>query len=98
MLQHGLGDERVLPESLVVSEYLDNLYPENRLQPVDAFTNAYHKLLIERFSKVTTCFYKLMLTNESTAAKDLSESLKFYENVLTGDFFGGKILFGNKFI
>jgi pyrimidodiazepine synthase len=98
VLQHGLGDERVLPESLVVSEYLDNLYPENRLQPVDAFTNAYHKLLIERFSKVTTCFYKLMLTNESTAAKDLSESLKFYENVLAGDFFGGKILFGNKFI
>ena len=89
MLQHGLGDERVLPESIVVSEYLDALYPENRLQPADAFVNAYHKLLIERFSKVTTCFYKLVFGTKPTTIQDLADSLKYYENALNSNFFGG---------
>lgn len=93
VLQHGLGDERVLPESLVISEYLDNLYPENRLQSTDPFINASHKLLIERFSKVTTGFYKLLRGNEEASAAALEEilqSLKPYETALkSSTFFGG---------
>lgn len=89
-MQHAKGDERILPESLIVSEYLDNLYPENRLQPTDPFKNASQKLLIERFSKVTTFFYKLLMSTESSVAQELLDSLKPYENALNqSDFFGG---------
>ena len=73
VLQHGLGDERVIPESLIISEYLDNLYPENRLQPSDPYVNACHKLLIDKFSKVTTGFYKLLKGSEEAAGAALIE-------------------------
>ena len=79
-----------------MSEYLDNLYPENRLQSSDLFTNATHKLLIERYSKVTTCSYKLLISSEQTTAlADLLDSLKPYENALKADFFAGNYFHTN---
>ena len=43
---------RAVPESLVVSDYLDALYPENRLQPKDPYLKAKHQVLVGRFGGV----------------------------------------------
>ncbi len=41
-----------VPESLVVSDYLDEIYSEPRLQPTDPFLKAKQRVLVERFSSV----------------------------------------------
>jgi len=93
VLQHGLGDERFIPESLIISEYLDDLFPENRLKPTDPYVNACHKLLIDKFSKVTGGFYKLLKGNgekRAMAKVEIPKSLKPYEAALkNSDFIGG---------
>jgi len=45
-------ETRLIPESLVVSDYLDNLYPENRLQPADPYLKAKQQVLVGRFGNV----------------------------------------------
>ena len=87
LLQHD--DGRVLNESLIIAEYLDNLYTENRLQPTDPYTNAKHKLLVESFSKVITNFYKLLRNTDESGGKDMGEALDLFEGKLETDYFGG---------
>jgi glutathione S-transferase len=43
---------RSIPESLVVSDYLDELYPKNRLQPADPYLKAKQQVLVGRFGSV----------------------------------------------
>jgi glutathione S-transferase len=43
---------RSVPESLVVSDYLDDLYPKNRLQPTDPYLKAKQQVLVGRFGSV----------------------------------------------
>lgn len=43
---------RAVPESLVVSDYLDALHPEHRLQPDDPYVKAKHQVLVGRFGSV----------------------------------------------
>lgn len=86
-LQHD--DGRTLPESLIVSEYLDQIYPENRLIPTDPYTNASHRLTIETFNKVIMNFYKLLRGGGEEAAKDFLNSLDLFEKKLTHDYYGG---------
>ena len=86
------SDGRTLAESLIIAEYLDNLYPENKLQPSDPFINAQHKLLIERFSKVISPFYRVMRKTDENAAKDMNDGLDFFEKALSSDFFGGNFI------
>jgi glutathione S-transferase len=45
-------ETRFIPESLIVSDYLDELNPEQRLQPTDPYLKAKQRLLVERFSNV----------------------------------------------
>jgi len=45
---------RSVPESLVVSDFLDALYPEHPLQPADPYVKAKHQVLISRFGNVNT--------------------------------------------
>lgn len=40
-----------IPESLITADYLDDVYQENRLQPLDPYTHAQHKLQVEAFAK-----------------------------------------------
>ncbi|XP_058805240.1 pyrimidodiazepine synthase-like [Phymastichus coffea] len=48
-----------LYESLIISEYLDEAYPESTLFPKDPLAKAKDKLLIERFNEVITTIYKI---------------------------------------
>ena len=45
-------ESRFIPESLVVSDYLEEAYPETPLQPNDPYLKAKQRLLVERFGSV----------------------------------------------
>lgn len=87
-------DGRVLPESLINSEYLDQAYPENKLIPSDPLTNAEHKLFIERYSRFITNFYKVFKSTDvdkEAALNDLKTSIinDLEPKIPSKGFFGG---------
>ena len=86
VLEHD--DGRILYESLIICDYLDEVYPEHRLTPSDPFLKAKHRNLIETFSKVTTAVYKLM-RKEVGAYDEMNSTLEYFERNLNGNFFGG---------
>jgi len=45
-------ETRFIPESLIVSDYLDEAFPGVRLQPTDSYLKAKQRVLVERFSSV----------------------------------------------
>lgn len=49
----------ILYESLIIAEYLDEAYPQNKLCPYSPFAKAKDKLLIERFNGVINNMYKV---------------------------------------
>lgn len=53
-----LENEETLYESLIIADYLDDVYPEDKLYPSDFLKKAKDKLLIERFNAVITSMYK----------------------------------------
>nr|AYN44538.1 glutathione S-transferase O1 [Brachionus koreanus] len=81
-------DGRAIPESLIVSEYLDNAYPENKLKPSDPYINAVHSVMIDSFGKVITPFYKFLFGDQS-AGEDLLKSLEYYEKKFENNYLGG---------
>ena len=83
-----LDEKRVIPESLIVCEYLDSAYPENKLTPEDPYVNAQHKLIVEAFSKVITNFYKIF-RDDPTGLAPFTEALEAFEKKLQTKFFGG---------
>lgn len=50
------NETRFVPESLVVSDYLDETFGETRLQPADSYAKARQRVLVERFSSVSVEF------------------------------------------
>lgn len=53
------GGETVY-ESLIVADYLDEAYPQNKLYPNDPLIKAKDKLLIDRFNTVIATWYKVL--------------------------------------
>nr|QQL13764.1 glutathione S-transferase omega 1 [Hippocampus abdominalis] len=49
----------VIYESPITCEYLDEMYPEKKLLPDKPFGKAEHKMLLEKFSKLTPLTYKI---------------------------------------
>lgn len=45
-------DEKIVYESTVCNEYIDEVYPHERLTPSDAYTKARHQILMEVFDNV----------------------------------------------
>jgi glutathione S-transferase len=82
-------ETRAIPESLIVSDYLDNLYPENQLQPADPYLKAQQQVLVGRFGSVQSAFYKIAGGDAENGISDLNKSLVAYEEALNGTFFGG---------
>ena len=90
-------DGRALNESLVVSEYLDDAYPDqNRLKPTDPYENSKQKLAIESFSKAITLYYKIVMSKEKISEEILSQfnsALRsFFTEYLTRDYVGGDMV------
>jgi glutathione S-transferase len=44
---------RSITESLIVSDYLDEIYPDNQLHPSDPYVRATQRVLIDRFGGVS---------------------------------------------
>ena len=43
---------KFIPESLLVSDYLDEVHSEHRLHPTDPYVKAQQRILVERFNSV----------------------------------------------
>nr|QUF59392.1 glutathione S-transferase GSTO1-1 [Brachionus angularis] len=84
-----LDEKRVIPESLIVSEYLDQTYPENKLIPTDPYTIAVHKLIVEEFSKIVTNFYKFLMGGDQDAAKAMLDGLERFQAKREQNYYGG---------
>jgi glutathione S-transferase len=58
MLEH---DGKVVYESLICNDYLDDIYPEEKLTPTDPYRRARDNILVETNNKVHMYIYILYL-------------------------------------
>ncbi|CAF1285426.1 unnamed protein product [Adineta ricciae] len=82
-------ETRFIPESLIVSDYLDEAYPQTRLQPTDPYLRAQQRVLIERFSNVVGPFYKILRGDPKEGIESINKGLTTYEETLQNTYFGG---------
>jgi len=54
-----------IKESLITSDYIDEMFPESSLHPVNPMEKAKGRCLVELFSKMNVPFYKLLLSSDS---------------------------------
>jgi len=73
----------VLPESVVINEYLEERYPEPPLWPADPAERAAGRLLVERFDQLARPYYALRRGSEN-ARDDLDEELTKLDWALAG--------------
>jgi pyrimidodiazepine synthase len=74
-------DAFVLPESVVINEYLEERYPEPRLWPADPAERAAGRLLVERFDQLSRPYYALRRGGEG-ARDELDQELTKLDWVL----------------
>jgi glutathione S-transferase len=74
-------DGWVLPESAVISEYLNERYPEPPLWPADPGERAAGRLLVFRFDDFSAPYYALR-RGEEGARERFEEELAFLDSVL----------------
>lgn len=77
---------QVIPESLVIADYLDQEYPEPPLYPKDEKQKKLDKELIASFDKIITSFYSAIFNKDnkplSAYADDLRPHLQKFEQEL----------------
>lgn len=86
-----------LVESMVICEYLDEKYPENKLYPTDPLAKANTKLWIERIGTVAGSLYRLVYEKNADDVidkhfKELFATLDQYEEELKKrgtEYYGG---------
>uniref|UniRef100_A0A336JYM0 Autophagy protein 5 n=1 Tax=Culicoides sonorensis TaxID=179676 RepID=A0A336JYM0_CULSO len=78
-------------ESVVIADYLDEKYQQNKLQPNDLYQKAIDRVLVEQFSNVIGLVSKIMyphlrnnqeIENVQEVAEKLFENLSVYETEL----------------
>ncbi|XP_043911884.1 glutathione S-transferase omega-1 [Protopterus annectens] len=92
-----MPSDKIIYESPITCDYLDEVYPEKRLTPADPYEKAKEKMMLEHFSKVTALLYKIGIAvraGESTSSLEgeLLEKLGMFEEILASKkslFFGG---------
>lgn len=87
-------DDVIVFDSVIINEYLDSVYPENKLLHSDPYKAAKDKMLLEIWSKVVTAYYKVYYgkENEDQSISQMLTALDRVENELKqrkSDFFGG---------
>jgi len=86
-----------LIESLIISDYLDDQYPQNPLNAKDPLQRARDRVLIERFNSFISPYYRLMFSETGAegapgAITDLNNALDVFEEELKKrgtKYFGG---------
>ena len=87
-------DGLVLPESVVIMEYLDERYPEPPLRPADAAERALAQLWIERFEKRFAVHYYSLRRGDESARARVDESLRELDAALAEQSYLGGRTFG----
>jgi len=86
-------DDKVIYESTATMDYLDEVYPQNKLVPSDPYRKAWDRILAEYFGKVTSKIYGLRTAEDKTKMiEELHKCYAYYEDILAqrgGPFFGG---------
>jgi len=84
-------NNKIVFESLVVAEYLDEVYTEHPILPKDPYERAQQKILTERLTKLPTAIYgSFAKRDDPKAIEAIVDAIKFYEELLHDDYFGGK--------
>ena len=65
-------DGKVVYESMIVCEYLDSFYPDNRLIPAEPYTRARQQITLDAFSRVTAAYFKTVRTANPESLNDLN--------------------------
>jgi len=84
-------NDKIVYESLVCAEYVDQLYPDKpRLLPADPYEAAKQKMLLERLSQLVSAFYGMYQgPTDETKLQALRDALTKNEALLKGDYFAG---------
>ncbi|XP_022293512.2 glutathione S-transferase omega-1-like isoform X2 [Crassostrea virginica] len=88
-------DQRIVFESLICGDYLDQVYPDNGLTPSDPYRQAQDKMLLEMCSQFTSDFHKTTQSAQGITpegAQKIREHFTRFENTLKdrqGAFYGG---------
>jgi glutathione S-transferase len=72
----------VLPESVVISEYLEERYPEPQLWPIDPAERALGRLLVEQFDARLGNAYYALRRGEASAGGELGRRLAALDALL----------------
>lgn len=86
-------DDKIIYESLITCDYLDEVYPNNKLNSEDPYRRARDRIILEQNAKVVTEYYKLLRCGADD--KDILESYRSKVEPLEkalkerGNFFGG---------
>ncbi|XP_025099817.1 glutathione S-transferase omega-1-like [Pomacea canaliculata] len=87
-------DGKVVYESLITCDYLDDVYPQNRLTPSDPYQRALDAMFLDYFSnKFVPNFYKVLRSKgkDDEARHELLKALQKINDEISkrGKFFGG---------
>jgi glutathione S-transferase len=75
-------DDRPLPESVVIMEFLEERYPEPALLPADPADRAFARLLVFRDDELTAPYYAVR-RGEDGAAERFDEALRRFDAELS---------------
>ncbi|XP_066457116.1 glutathione S-transferase omega-1-like isoform X2 [Eleutherodactylus coqui] len=91
-------DDKIVYESPIVCDYLDEAFPGNKLTPADPYEKAQQKILLEYFSTVISALYKILSAkqdnqNTTEVKTQFIEKLRKLEEDLANkntSYFGGE--------
>ncbi|XP_036142677.1 pyrimidodiazepine synthase-like isoform X2 [Monomorium pharaonis] len=91
-----LENGETLYESLIIADYLDDAYPQNKLYPSNPLAKAKDKLWIDRSNTVASNMYKTLYSEialqQDATFNEMLTGLEFFDRELTRretPFFGG---------
>lgn len=95
-LEHDEG-KKVVIESAVIPEYLDDLFPETRVLPTDPYEKVQQRLLLERLVALAPTIYGVVAALKDPTIREekyaaLAKTVEDAEKLLTAEYFSGEYI------